>query len=133
VPRKRTEICIVCNAHKPGKGKICDHCRYQRRKAWYKEYNHKYARAIGRRAYTDRARAIKTYGASCSQCGWREEPGVLQVDHVDCNRHNHDIHNLRVLCPNCHYVRHFKDRTSSWRNFRIELSKNNTTFQHPPN
>lgn len=29
-------------------------------------------------------------------------PGVLQVDHIDGNPHNHDIDNLQTLCANCH-------------------------------
>ena len=41
----------------------------------------------------------------CSECGirkWRGVPAPLQLDHVDGNRLNNMISNIRLLCPNCH-------------------------------
>lgn len=42
----------------------------------------------------------------CEICGlkgiWNNKPISLQVDHVDGNRINHKLENLRLLCPNCH-------------------------------
>lgn len=35
-------------------------------------------------------------------CGYKEEPRILEVHHKDENRSNNDIHNLCILCPNCH-------------------------------
>jgi hypothetical protein len=43
--------------------------------------------------------------ARCEGCGlaeWREQPMPLQLDHVNGDRTDHRIENLRVLCPNCH-------------------------------
>ena len=55
---------------------------------------------------TYRRLAIDTYGEMCSLCGqgpwWNEQPLKLQVDHIDGDRKNNDITNLRVVCPNCH-------------------------------
>jgi hypothetical protein len=42
---------------------------------------------------------------NCSQCGinqWLGKPLVLELDHIDGNRNNHKLENLRLLCPNCH-------------------------------
>jgi len=41
----------------------------------------------------------------CAICGiseWRDKPVPLELDHVDGNSRNHRLHNLRLLCPNCH-------------------------------
>lgn len=42
----------------------------------------------------------------CDECGlgpeWNGKPIVLQLDHIDGNRLNNEIKNLRILCPNCH-------------------------------
>lgn len=42
----------------------------------------------------------------CSKCNnndeWQGEPIILQVDHIDNDWSNHELGNLRFLCPNCH-------------------------------
>lgn len=41
----------------------------------------------------------------CEKCGiteWLGNPAPLELDHIDGNRQNHKIENLRLLCPNCH-------------------------------
>jgi 5-methylcytosine-specific restriction endonuclease McrA len=41
----------------------------------------------------------------CFFCGideWNNKKISLHLDHIDGNRHNHVLHNLRWLCPNCH-------------------------------
>lgn len=47
---------------------------------------------------------IKT--KECEECGlgdeWNGKTIVHQLDHIDGNRTNHKLDNLRVLCPNCH-------------------------------
>jgi len=45
-------------------------------------------------------------GRKCSSCDlpgeWNGKPLALQVDHIDGDRTNNDLSNLRLLCPNCH-------------------------------
>ena len=41
----------------------------------------------------------------CEKCGitdWNNNPISLELDHIDGNRTNHKLENLRVICPNCH-------------------------------
>jgi len=59
-----------------------------------------------RGATADRIR--ERAGNKCERCKWNEEPGVLQIHHVDRNRRHNGDENLILLCPNCHEVDHFK-------------------------
>lgn len=44
--------------------------------------------------------------AKCEQCGWAKwSPDgylPLELDHINGDRHDNRLHNLRILCPNCH-------------------------------
>jgi 5-methylcytosine-specific restriction endonuclease McrA len=46
---------------------------------------------------------MKNECISCKNTGeWNNKNLVLQIDHIDGNRKNCLIGNLRILCPNCH-------------------------------
>ena len=41
----------------------------------------------------------------CNECGiseWKGQKLSLHLDHIDGNGWNHELFNLRFLCPNCH-------------------------------
>jgi 5-methylcytosine-specific restriction endonuclease McrA len=48
----------------------------------------------------------------CEMCGLKEWNGIpiaLELDHVNGDRDNNELNNLRMLCPNCHA------QTPTWR------------------
>jgi hypothetical protein len=47
--------------------------------------------------------------SKCSISSWLEDKLTLEIDHVDGNNTNHNLLNLRYLCPNCH------SQTDTWR------------------
>ena len=49
-----------------------------------------------------RRNAFLTYPHKCYVCGYDDDERILEVHHVDENRNNNDISNLKILCPNCH-------------------------------
>ncbi len=58
----------------------------------------------------------------CSDCGlaaWQGRPIPLELDHIDGDRTNNALANLRLVCPNCHAL------TSTYRG-------RNTRYDHIP-
>jgi len=41
----------------------------------------------------------------CEKCGFPDKR-ILMVHHLDGNKRNNHLDNLKVLCPNCHYLQH---------------------------
>jgi len=38
----------------------------------------------------------------CHVSTWNDKPLKMELHHLDGNRFNHHIDNLKLLCPNCH-------------------------------
>jgi len=51
----------------------------------------------------------------CEECNYKKCPEILEVHHIDRNRQNNSIENLKVLCPTCHMEDHFLNRDGKWR------------------
>ncbi len=45
----------------------------------------------------------------CEECGWaqRSDDGrvPIELDHINGDRHDNRLENLRILCPNCHSLK----------------------------
>ena len=66
-----------------------------------------FIKGVNRSAKTTKKRLLNDFGVKnqCSKCGiceWLDDPLSLHLDHVDGDRLNNTIDNLRLLCPNCH-------------------------------
>lgn len=47
----------------------------------------------------------RIFEAKCSRCGlteWIGQAIPLELDHIDGDSFNHEVSNLRLVCPNCH-------------------------------
>jgi hypothetical protein len=67
---------------------------------------------------------LKVKGHKCEECEltlWRNFPIVLEVHHLDGDRTNNNLDNLKLLCCNCHAL------TNNWRNKRSCGEMANTT------
>ncbi len=66
----------------------------------------------------------------CEKCEWAEKTidGYLplELDHINGDRHDNRLENLRILCPNCHSLtvnhrgrggRKIKKKMPGWRNW----------------
>jgi len=42
----------------------------------------------------------------CEVCGllgyWNNAPLIMELNHINGNKYNHDLDNLQTICPNCH-------------------------------
>ncbi len=54
-----------------------------------------------------RRQAFESREIKCEECGWDKEHGVLVVHHINRNRKDHTLTNLKILCPTCHSLEHF--------------------------
>jgi hypothetical protein len=56
---------------------------------------------------------VKERGKKCEMClleSWLDNDIPLECHHIDGDRTNNELHNLQLLCPNCHA------QTSNYRN-----------------
>jgi Zn finger protein HypA/HybF involved in hydrogenase expression len=61
---------------------------------------------------------LKERGHCCESCKlseWLGQPITIEIDHVDGNRTNNSLDNLKLLCPNCH------SQTSTWKGRKLKL------------
>lgn len=67
--------------------------------------------------------------ACCAGCGrttWLGRPIPLELDHVNGDRADNRLENLRLLCPNCHAL------TDTWRGRNIGRSASYRDGSQPP-
>jgi 5-methylcytosine-specific restriction endonuclease McrA len=79
---------------KDGSGKIPLHEIFEGKHPQYQ------ANKLRKRLFSEKLKDEK-----CEICGieqWLGKRIALELDHIDGNRYNHNIDNLRILCPNCH-------------------------------
>lgn len=55
-------------------------------------------------------RLIEMRGMKCELCGYHKYE-ILHIHHKDRNRLNNSFDNLELVCPNCHYEKHYVEKT----------------------
>lgn len=78
--------------------------------AWNKEQYKDISKIKGKQ--TIKFHLIRLRGHICESCKlseWLTKPIPLELEHIDGNRMNDNIDNLKLLCCNCHSF------TSTWR------------------
>jgi 5-methylcytosine-specific restriction endonuclease McrA len=58
-----------------------------------------------------RAIAFRHKNAECESCGYDRYEDVLEVHHIDHDRQNNSVSNLKILCPTCHQEEHFLSKS----------------------
>lgn len=54
--------------------------------------------------------------AKCEECGlthWKGVPIPLELHHLDGCHTNNRLSNLKIVCPNCHAIKHITESTSA--------------------
>ena len=107
--RKKPRNCILCGVNiKPGadsRVRFCSHsCSNRSRRGISYDGTQAKNRALNHKLV--RIQLIELRGEKCVTCGlgplWIGNRIVLQIDHIDGDRLNNHLDNLRFLCPNCH-------------------------------
>jgi 5-methylcytosine-specific restriction endonuclease McrA len=60
---------------------------------------------------TYRRLAFNNLDKKCYYCKYDKHENILQVHHIDNNRKNNKLENLRILCPTCHAEEHLGLKT----------------------
>lgn len=123
------------------------HLDYQRRrKAEDADYLER-RRAAGRRSARNRRERVRMFllaakDSPCDSCGMRLPPEIMDFDHIfgpkffniaQCTRQAYrsivdiaaEIRKCRVVCPNCHRLRHHEERLAAlegqhyWTDYKV--------------
>lgn len=85
------------------------------RKAWYEEHKEEIIKNLNSKPTKNwdsmmrrrgRRMLLKYYPCKCFECGKTE--GLIDAHHIDKDRSNNSIENLKWLCRRCHAIEHTK-------------------------
>jgi hypothetical protein len=99
------DFCLTCNTNL-GKRVRASRPRKFCNNVCQNQYMRKQAVDLGIAGVGSTKRYLaETRGYKCEECGlseWNNKPIVLDLDHIDGNFNDNGLHNVRLLCPNCH-------------------------------
>jgi hypothetical protein len=98
-----TNLCKTNGVSKKGNLKYKKYCSTCEKKVYNQTLGKNHTRKLGYKLHKkDR----------CENCGFVPIHSCqLDVDHIDGNKHNDDISNLRTLCANCHRLKTYIQRS----------------------
>ncbi len=72
------------------------------------EWNQTKTKALGSGRFESAGNAkrylLEIHGIKCSICGlseWNKKPMPVTIDHINGHYDDHQVHNVRLICPNC--------------------------------
>ena len=68
----------------------------------------------GEKSYRGKALREQKSPHHCSKCEKSLPKPILEVHHIDGDRENNSLENLKVLCPTCHRLEHYQEKTGRW-------------------
>ena len=48
---------------------------------------------------------------ACADCGWDKYPQILELHHINHDKTDGRLKNLKMICPTCHEVQHFLEKS----------------------
>ena len=60
---------------------------------------------------------------ACDLCGWGDYAEVLEVHHINHDKKDGRLENLQLICPTCHGVQHFLEKSGKYDATRYERAK----------
>lgn len=119
---RREQPCLVCGTPIQARfnKKTCSRaCANKHRTGIKYKLNRPRDKVVDQRSL--KLRLLEFRGKVCEGCGYNKVE-ILQVHHMDRNRKNNHLSNLRLTCPNCHYEEHYLEKSwlrkydfESWR------------------
>jgi len=103
---KIEKICLNCGNPIPNRNLYCNNkCQAEHRTKIIYEKIENGDTTLTERNY--RSYLIDKFGDKCMECGWDKINPItkkvpIQLEHIDGNSDNHNLSNLKLLCPNCH-------------------------------
>ena len=112
ISSRKEKPCVVCG--KPilasANKKTCSRsCANTHRAGIKYKMNQPRSKVKSQRAI--KTRLLNSRGRICEICGY-DKYEVLQIHHKDRNRDNNHFENLLLICPNCHFEKHYLEK--SW-------------------
>lgn len=68
----------------------------------------------GSKTYRSKALREQSSPHYCSECERTLPKPILEVHHIDGDRENNSLENLKVVCPTCHRLEHYQEGTGRW-------------------
>lgn len=127
----KLRICPVCGLEFKGQKIKCSRACANKNRTGIK-YDGTRPRSKDVKIRQQKIRLIEQFGATCMDCDY-SNANILHVHHQIQRKDGGTdaIENLRLLCPNCHYTRHYGDSRLAGRDRIEQFSHKEPRFSGP--